>query len=267
MTRETHCTWLGTAGWLIRHGDTTLCTDPFLSRPAGVAPFPVPREELAQVDAILCTHGHFDHAMDLEQVARLSDAPLWAPQVVCRRLASLGLDPDRLHANETATPARLGELSFEVVPSRHITFDAPLIAGTLLNAARGGTFRELLALGLLWPLGSNSDYLIGAGNRRLYLAGSLGQPPARLREHRSQVALLPYNGRTDMPRVVQRTVEALEPRLVIFHHWDDFYPHFAPPQDPQAALPSLQARFPDVRFHVAQPGEAFTLESLLSPPS
>ncbi len=263
MASKTTCTWLGTAGFLIEHGGTTLLTDPFLSRPAGVAPFPLPRESLAQVDAILCTHGHFDHAMDLEQVARLGDAPLWAPQVVCKRLADLGIDPDRLHANETAEPVRIGRLSFEVIPSRHITFDLPLIASTLLTATKGGTLRELAALGMLWPLGSNSDYIIGAGNRRIYLAGSLGQPPEKLREHRCTVAMLPYNGRTDMPRVTEKAVEALEPRLLVFHHYDDFYPNFAPPQDPHQAIPGLRARFPELRTHVPQIGEPFTLDRLL----
>lgn len=257
MSSKTIYTWLGTAGWRIQCQGTVLVTDPFLSRPAGVAPFPVPRESLEEADALLCTHGHFDHAMDLEQVARLSEAPIWAPAVVCRRLAGLGIAPERLHENEAATPTRVGAFAMTVVPSLHIVFDAPLVLGTLLAAMRGGTFRELLALGLLWPMGSNSDYLLEAGGVTTYLAGSLGQSQERLRDTACDVALLPYNGRTDMAKVTARAVEALRPRLLVLHHWDDFYPHFAPPQDPAAALPLFRRQFPGLKVHVAQMGEPF----------
>jgi len=229
-----------------------------------VAPFPLPRESLADAHALLCTHGHFDHAMDLEQVARLSKAPIWAPAIVCQRLASLGIARRRLHENESCAPTRVGEFTLTVVPSAHIVFDAPLVMGTLLAALRGCTFRELLALGLLWPMGSNSDYLLEAGGMTTYLAGSLGQSPERLRHHRCDVALLPYNGRTDMPKVTARAVEALRPRLLVLHHWDDFYPHFAPPQDPRAALGTLRRRFPDMAVHIAQMGETFVPARLLS---
>ena len=82
--------------------------------------------------------------------------------------------------------------------------------------------------------------------------------------HSWRVALLPYNGRTDMDRVSARAVESLRPRAVVFHHWDDFYPHFAPPQDPTGALPKLQRRFGDVRFHVARLAEPIQLDELLA---
>jgi L-ascorbate metabolism protein UlaG (beta-lactamase superfamily) len=118
-------------------------------------------------------------------------------------------------------------------------------------------------LGLGWPMGSNSDYLLYAGPYTLYLSGSLGQAPARLRQHRPDVALLPYNGRTDMERVSAMATRCLRPRLVVFHHWDDFYPHFAPPQDPAAALPALRRRFPHTRFHVALLAEPISLPALL----
>jgi L-ascorbate metabolism protein UlaG (beta-lactamase superfamily) len=258
-------TWLGTAGWLVQVGATRLVIDPFLSRPVGVAPFPVAREALRDATAILCTHGHFDHAMDLEQVARLSTTPVYAPAVICRRLARLGIDPARLRANETATPTRLGDVSLEVVPSAHITYDLPLIAATVRNMWRAGTARELAALALLWPMGSNSDYVLRVQGRSYYVAGSLGQRPAMLRSHRCDVAVLPYNGRSDMPRVTARAVATLCPRLLLLHHWDDFYPGFAPAQDPQAALPALRHQFPGLRVHVAQLGAPFRPDDWLSP--
>ncbi len=260
---KTTCSWLGTAGWMIRHKDTTVVSDPYLSRPPGVTPFPLSGEDLAVADALLCTHGHFDHAFDLERVARLCDAPIWAPEVVCQRLRAGGIDPARLHPNESAIPAQAGDVGLEVVPSEHIRYDLPLAARTIGAAVAGGTFWSLVDLGLGWPMGSNSDYLLSAGGIQIYLSGSLGQSSDELRRHRPDVALLPYNGRTDMDRQVARAVESLRPRLVLLHHWDDFYPHFAPPQDPAAALPLLRRSFPSTRFQVARLASPLLLQDLL----
>lgn len=279
MSDETHpmngtdlsCTWLGTAGFLFRAGDTTLVSDPFLSRPAGVAPFPIPRARLGEADGLLCTHGHFDHAMDLEQVARLSKAPLWAPDVVCARLSRLGIEPARLHANERTSQGRVGpvgeagEILFEPIPSRHIRFDAPLVATTLRSVLRGGTLRELAALALLWPMGSNTDYRIRVGSLTAYLAGSLGQSEERLAAERIDVALLPYNGRSDMAQVTLRAARALAPRLLVLHHFDDFYPDFAPPQNPLESVEWLRERLPDVRIYIPEMGVPFSVSSLLAP--
>ncbi len=263
-SQDTVCTWLGTAGWLIRHGDTTLVSDAYLSRPPGVIPFPASEDTLAQADAVLCTHGHFDHAFDIERVARLSGAPVWAPAVVCDRLQKNGVDAARLHPNESADATRIGDIGLEVVASKHIRYDLPIAATTIKAAVLGGTFWELIDLGVGWPMGSNSDYLLYTGEHTLYLSGSLGQSPERLRLHRPDVAMLPYNGRTDMERVSLMAAENLRPRAMVFHHWDDFYPDFAPAQDPGLALPELHRRFPDMRFHVAQLNQPMDVAALLA---
>jgi len=268
MNHDTSCEWLGTAGWIIRHGPTTLVNDPYLSRPPGVDPFPKPEQELADADVLTCTHGHFDHAFDMGRVAELSDAEVWAPGVVCERLRLSGLDPARLHDNETAGETRLGEMEtrvgeigLEVIPSKHIRYNLPLVAETISAAILGRTFWDLVDLGLDWPMGSNSDFLLHVGPRTIYLSGSLGQDPAVLRRYRPDVALLPYNGRSDMPRAARMATECLRPRLLVFHHWDDFYPHFAPAQDPRECMTDLRRDFPETRFRMARIGHPFSLST------
>ncbi|MFH2007962.1 MAG: MBL fold metallo-hydrolase [bacterium] len=260
-TQDTTCEWLGTAGWIIRHGSTTLVSDPYLSRPPGVAPFPKPEQELAEADLLTCTHGHFDHAFDMERVARLSGAEVWAPGVVCERLRQAGLDPERLRENEAGGETQVGDLALEVIPSKHIRFNLPIIAKTLGAAILGRTFWDLVDLGRDWPMGSNSDFLLRAGAHTIYLSGSLGQDPAVLRRYRPDVALLPYNGRSDMPRVARMATDCLRPRLLVFHHWDDFYPHFAPPQDPRECLADLRREFPQSHFRMARIGHPIRLST------
>jgi L-ascorbate metabolism protein UlaG (beta-lactamase superfamily) len=67
-------TWLGHATWLLNVGDQTLLLDPFITdNPACDKSV----DDLT-VDAILISHGHFDHVADAAAIANKNDATLIA---------------------------------------------------------------------------------------------------------------------------------------------------------------------------------------------
>ena len=254
--------WLGTAGFRLRHAGRALLVDPFLSRPAGLPRVPLGPADLAEVTVVLCTHGHFDHAMDLGEVLRASPAELWAPRVVCERLAREGISPRRLHANEDTRTAERPGAAFAVLPADHIRHDAAIAVRTLAAVLRGGALRELLGLALLHPMGSNSDFLLTWAGRTLYLAGSLGPRDEPARDRQPDLALLPYNGRMDMAGPLLRACRLLRPRRLLLHHHDVFWPHFAPAQDPAAALGLLGRELPGLPVSIARRGEVVALDDL-----
>lgn len=67
--------WLGHSTFLIRMGDRTILTDPFLSERAGPIKRNVPpvlgMEELPHIDIILVSHNHYDH-LDADTLSRLA---------------------------------------------------------------------------------------------------------------------------------------------------------------------------------------------------
>jgi len=68
---KTSATWWGHAAWIVKSpGGATIAIDPWLKNP--LAPKDVPWPE--QVDAILVTHGHFDHVGDAAELARRTGA-------------------------------------------------------------------------------------------------------------------------------------------------------------------------------------------------
>lgn len=262
-----HLTWLGTAGFLLRYRDAQLLMDPHLTRPwpSGRAPLTV--DQTTATDAILISHGHFDHAMDVPYLASVCSGVIAAPASLCKRLSKFGVAADRLRPNERTVTLKVGDargdargdLRVDVLPSKHIRYDLPLIAMTLFNALRNRVFTESLGLAMSWPLGSNSDFLIHCGSLTIYHAGSLGADPEQRRRLRPSVALLPCAGRSNMFKPLLNLITAMEPGEVILHHHDVFWPGFVLPQPAAMVADRLSREISGLTVSVAEQGRAVTL--------
>ena len=97
--------YLGTAGWQITDGHTTVLVDPYLSRLKRVSPNdevaaddarplygtddrPEPDAKvidahISAADVILITHTHYDHAFDLSYIARRTGATVVGTESTC----------------------------------------------------------------------------------------------------------------------------------------------------------------------------------------
>ena len=69
-------------------------------------------EALGKVDLILVTHGHVDHYADAPALARLNNAPLWAPAGLAQSMQTLGILPvaqaNRMNQGSSITPFGAG---------------------------------------------------------------------------------------------------------------------------------------------------------------
>jgi len=63
-------TWFGTAGFRIKTDKHTILIDPYVSRNDNAFPEqPLKASDLQDADAILVSHGHFDHIYDVPAVS------------------------------------------------------------------------------------------------------------------------------------------------------------------------------------------------------
>ncbi|MBX3415534.1 MAG: metal-dependent hydrolase [Pirellulales bacterium] len=75
----TRLTWLGHGTWTIETAGTKILLDPFLDdNPTA----PVRADDI-HADAILVSHGHFDHVADLVKIAKRTDATVIANYEIC----------------------------------------------------------------------------------------------------------------------------------------------------------------------------------------
>ncbi len=192
--------WLGHSCFELRHGDTTLLLDPFLTGNPKAAASP----DEVEPDAILLTHGHGDHFGDVEAIARRTGAPVVAITEVADELQeTLGEDHQVFDPNLGGT-VRFAWGSVRLVPAWHTAL-----------TPRGTPHAPA---GLVVELGGTRLYHLGdtALFSDLALVGRRGP---------IDVALVPIGGHYTMDRWdAVHAVQLVGARTVIPCHFGTFPP-------------------------------------------
>jgi L-ascorbate metabolism protein UlaG (beta-lactamase superfamily) len=231
--------WLGNAGFEFDLGNSILLVDPYLTRPGQsrvcsgrTAPDSTAiKAHIYRCDNILVTHTHFDHFMDVPDIALQTGAAMHGSYNTCELAKKLGVSEKQTHLIKAGDEFTVGNMQVKVIPAAH-----PWIPG----------------------------YTNGQLNKNL-------KPPLRLRDYRMDTCLsflVIYQGRrlliwssthtaysqqADMlicravssQKWYTQMIEKVQPRLIIPCHWDDmFQPLSKPPQPffspPRLAMPPLQ---------------------------
>ena len=249
--------WLGTAGFELRLGLISVLLDPFLSRGKGARPvLPLAAADL-HADAILITHGHYDHAYDVPNLARQTGAPVYASASVCDVLHDLGIPARQLRSMAAGRMWRIGQVSVLAVASRHARFDLPLVWRGLRRLG-WQAFRLLRAMAA-YPCGDVLGYQFTTVQGSVLHFGSAGWYREELARLHPDVVLLPLQGHSRIYDIAGQATGLLRPRRVVPHHFDDFYPPVSELIDVQAFGTMMRERMPDVEVVVPRIGEWMSL--------
>ena len=229
-------TFFGVSTLLFDDGETQLLVDAFFSRPSKIDLLTTMRSDEATVETVLSdygidrlealfvAHSHFDHALDVAEVARRTPATVYGtPSTVNIGLGG-GADPSRLVAVGSGDSIHVGAFTVRVVESPHSpppvgepqsepeTIDRPLE-----QPASNADFAE----------GGNFSFIISRGDRTFVVVASANYRPGFLAGTDADVLLLGTArlGVADevfQDRYVAETVELTSPETVVPLHWDDF---------------------------------------------
>jgi L-ascorbate metabolism protein UlaG (beta-lactamase superfamily) len=255
--------WLGTAGFTIRHGETVIAIDPYLTRTSlsrlatrRLTPDEAILERymgrggpLERLDAIVIGHTHFDHVLDTPWLARRTGATVYGSSSAAALCRLSGL-PERqivdVEANMRGEPvvAEVGAMRLRFVPSAH----SPLLLGRVPFPGDISDCDQVPLRTHQYKCGAVFGAEITIGGRVIYHVGSaeLVEGPDHPRE--VDVALVCVAGWKTSRAFPERMVRALSPRTAVLSHWDDFT---RPLASPVAPLPAMDMpRFVD-RLHAA----------------
>jgi L-ascorbate metabolism protein UlaG (beta-lactamase superfamily) len=247
--------WLGVAGFSISDGETVLLHDPYLSRPGLLATLFTrfepdagllerwlseggPAPEAASARTILIGHSHFDHLGDAPWIAQRIDATVAGSGTTVAIAQGYGLPAERTRRVDPGDEFDVGPFEVRVVASSH----AAVMLGRI--PLTGEVLEPPVAPihALSFKLGDARSYLIThlPSGLRVYLTSSaaIDRPAlAALRDAGVEVdaLLAAIEGRGE--DYVPSLIEYLRPRIVVPHHFDDFFVGLSDPTAGAATSP------------------------------
>ena len=221
-------TWVGTAGFRLAYEGTVIWIDPYVTRlPVGqlVRRRVVPPSADAvarwidRADAVLVGHTHFDHALDVPAIVKRFDCPAYGSSSLQHLLGLHGL-AGRAVVVAPHRDYEIGPFRVHFVPSVHSKLQLGLgipYSGELTCEHLDGLTPQAYRCGQVWGI------CIEVAGTRLYHQGSADLVEDEIRDKGVDVFLCGVSGRRFTPRYVERIVRALDPKLIVPTHYDDFF--------------------------------------------
>lgn len=224
--------WHGTAALMISSGGVTIAVDPFVGMPLGVSDSERLSGDRARIfrgaDAVLVTHGHFDHIYDIPALYRAAETPIYGTRAPLETLRQKGVSESSLRLLTPPQSVMIGKVKVTAYQSRHCVFDTGVILKTIarpLTLRHPARLLALLRLNRAYPEnGETLMYEIEADGRRLQLMGSMGMADGERYPTGADLLILPFQGTGDPARTVAPIIARLKPQRILLDHYDDAFP-------------------------------------------
>jgi L-ascorbate metabolism protein UlaG (beta-lactamase superfamily) len=215
--------WLGTAGWEIQVGSTTILIDPFITRHEAAPTVEWKTDEaevlrvLNKADFIFAGHSHADHIADIPFIAKRFGAKVIGSRTTTNIAITAGVDKAQVTTIAGGEKLEFKDFTVQVVESNH---------GTL---TRGGQRRQPRSAEILKPWngpitgksfveGGSYLYYFSFGNRRVLHQSTGSFIEANLKGLQPDVAILAENRNYQW----SEAIKILQPKTVIIHHYDQW---------------------------------------------
>ncbi len=250
---EMEITWWGTAGFRIKTGRKVLLLDPYLSRNAFAEPIQYLKPGMIKDgDQIFISHGHFDHCLDVPLIVENTDATVFCSRMTAAMLVQRGLGRKQVRAvDNDGFSVSFNDYHAQACFSQHLSFDRWLILATLLRV----NIRLFQYLPLIkeYPAGQVLSWRFIIENRIVHFFGSGGSPAdelERLAGRPTDILLIPLQGHSRICDIALEYVQVMQPKVVIPHHYDSFFPPISSSVDIDPFIEGVRRECPNTKVRV-----------------
>ena len=228
-------TYFGTNTLLFQKGASTILVDPHFSRPGVISLLSkiqpdhervtagLRRVEVTNLDAVLITHTHYDHALDAVEIIRQTGGVLLGSESAVNCAKGAGLPASNYRQINPGDTLTLGSFQIRIHPAQHIPFPAPL---SWFLPDKGIISEPLSPPTIFWAY-ALGEVLALQVEQVLVFGSAAGKPQAYQGLDVETVVLgiggLELKSQAYLERFYQEVVLNSGARHVYLSHWDNFF--------------------------------------------
>jgi L-ascorbate metabolism protein UlaG (beta-lactamase superfamily) len=238
--------WLGAAGFALEHRGWTLLVDPYVTRAPLARCLLAPllpdvaaiRRHMPRANAIVVGHTHFDHALDVPEIAKRTGARVFGSRSASALCLAAGVPADRVEVVEREAgcpPAEheVGPFALRFVPSAH----SRLVLGRVPFPGDIADCSDIPMRAHRYRCGHVFGVEIRVAGRVLYHMGSAELVDAAAPMKHIDMLLLCVAGWTASRDLPERIAHHVAPGAILLSHWDNF---LRPLHAPALELPAME---------------------------
>lgn len=246
-------TWYGTATIGIDDGKTKLLFDPFVRMNKRIETTPV--EGFTGFDAVLVTHGHFDHIYSIpELVQKDKNVPVYCTEIPKKTLMGKGVPEDRIITFKPDDVIHIGDYTIRVHQFRHIVFDPVYILRIMPKCTL--MFPKLLRIEHLnrqMPQGGEIvAFEIEAHGKKIFLTGSFRDTPKAVYPKDIDLLILANGGSVFVPEKTKSFIDKYHPKKIFVDHFDDAFPPLTRDMSVERLRKTVKKNHPDIEFIIPE---------------
>ncbi len=218
--------FLGVTGYEVSDGVTTVLLDPTPTRPDPVELITGPivadpklgEQWCPKADLVLVNHAHFDHALDVGEIAARTGAVVAGSQNAVNLALSRGVKPDKTRVVKHGETFTVGTFTVDVRRSRHtdILVSQPMSGVIAPDAKAMWFFGYALDDTFGYRLTSQGGATLWFHPTSTYAPGELGGLPA-------STLIVGVTGEKLTAEKVRGLLAEAKPRRVLPTHYDNFF--------------------------------------------
>lgn len=241
--------WLGVTGYEITDGQTTLITDPAMTRPQALSLVtqkvkpdePQSKKWVPKADFILINHSHYDHIVDMPEIALRTKALVVGSQSTCNLAVSRGVPKSQTKVVKGGDQFKLGSFEIQVISGRHTAIlgqSNPMPGVIPEDAKKSLWFWQYTQDGVL-------QYHIKGGGTSLWFHPAITHKDGQMRSLKAENIIVGINGEPIGPGKMEPMILESGAKRMIPTHFDNF---FQPLSKGLCIMPSID--LDEVRTHM-----------------